>query len=253
LALPLIVFDSPSKENVAEHCRLKSSDFPSLPGLEGLQDLIIVFQPLIDFSPPSKTNNYKFPSLEHKGCRNEQGFQPLIVFDSPSKQNNSVKFKASPNFKRQQSLLQEGRRDEQNQLQGFQSLVFPEEIEASLEFKRLQSFYHEGHQDEPLISLQSKENNSEQFILLSSEFPSLPGLGQEQNQPKGFQLAPIDFSYSSKDNISEQFKLNPKYEWPRIDLQDKQEQNEPQGFKPLTGFVKPRFQSSIQGEKLRTI
>ena len=239
---PLIVIST--QENNSEQFRLISSEFPSLDhkGHQG-------FQSLIASSPQSKKNNSEkfkltspefqsrhthkesseFISLDQKDRQNEQEQNQqgsLLVFPDTAqfRDNNSEKIKASPEF---QSLEPEGRQEKVEQ-QGFQPLIVISTQENNSEQFRLissefPSLDHKGHQGfQSLIasSPQSKKNNSEKFKLKSPEFQRRLSLNhkdlQEKNQEQGFQ--PLIVSGSpSKENLSEQFKLNPRFEWPRLD------------------------------------
>ena len=62
----------------------------------------------------------------------------------------------------------------------------------------------------------SKENNSEQFRLLSSEFPSLPG---------------FEDAAQFRDDNSEKIKASPEFQ--SLEPEGRQEKVEQQGFRPL--------------------
>ena len=175
----------------------------------------------------------------------------LLVFPDTAqfRDNNSEKIKASPEF---QSLEPEGRQDDQEK--GFQPLiVIGTQENDSEQFRLISSEFpsldHKGHQGfQSLIasSPQFKKNNSEKFKLTSPEGR------QEKIQGQGFQPL-IVFGSPSKENLSEQFKLNPRFEWPRLDqkgCQYKQEQNLQEGFQPFIDFSPPSKENNSEQFRL---
>ena len=197
----------------------------------------------------------EFISLDQKDHQNERDQNQqgsLLVFPDTAqfRDNNSEKIKASPEF---QSLEPEGRQEKVEQ-QGFQPLIVISTQENDSEQFRLissefPSLDHKGHQGfQSLIasSPQSKKNNSEKLKLTSPEFQRRLSLNHKGCQEKGFQ--PLIVSGSpSKENLSEQFKLNPRFEWPRL---DQKEQNLQEGFQPFIDFSPPSKENNSEQFRL---
>ena len=197
--------------------------------------------------------NSKFLSLHHKDPAPYSGIywgnQIPIPFKKMRFQNldrvNRLTHEESCEFI---SLDQKVRQNEAEQNQQGSFLVLPhylaqfrnnnsEKIKASPEFQSLEA---EGHQEKvepvgfkPLIVESTQENDSEKFKLtkFQIEFQKRLSLNHKSYQEKNRGFQPLIVSGSpSKENLSEQFRLNPKFEWARLDRKDEQEQNLQEGF-----------------------